>query len=106
MRRIATNASLDYLQKVRQRAKAEEARLPAQDPAVEACDHALQEAIALAFRRLPARLQAVATLALVEGLSYAEIGEALELPVGTVKSRLFRATRALRTELERIGIRP
>jgi DNA-directed RNA polymerase specialized sigma24 family protein len=44
-------------------------------------------------------------LALVEEQSYAEIANALELPIGTVKSRVFRATRALKEELARLGIR-
>jgi ABC-2 type transport system permease protein len=35
-----------------------------------------------------------------------EIAEALDLPVGTVKSRVYRAIRALRKELARLGIRP
>jgi DNA-directed RNA polymerase specialized sigma24 family protein len=45
-------------------------------------------------------------LTLVEERSHAEIAEALALPVGTVKSRLFRATRALRNELARLGLKP
>ncbi len=57
-------------------------------------------------RTLSPRLQIVATLALIEERPYAEIADALDLPVGTVKSRVFRATRALRTELARLGIRP
>ena len=105
MRRIATHASLDHLQKLRRRARASEAPMPAAGPAVEPDDPALHESIALAFRRLPPRLQLAATLALVEGHPYAEIAEALDLPVGTVKSRVFRATRALRRELDRMGIR-
>ena len=106
MRKIATNASLDHLSRLRRRAKTKETPLPTAEPAVEADDPARREAIALAFRRLPPRLQVVATLALVEGEAYADIAEALDLPVGTVKSRVFRATRALRAELERLGIRP
>jgi DNA-directed RNA polymerase specialized sigma24 family protein len=47
-----------------------------------------------------------ATLALVEELPHAEIADALDVPIGTVKSRVFRAVRALRKELERLGIRP
>lgn len=65
----------------------------------------LRESIQIAFRRLPPKLQIVAVLALIEEQSYAEIASALELPIGTVKSRVFRATRALREELACLGIR-
>jgi RNA polymerase sigma-70 factor (ECF subfamily) len=39
-----------------------------------------------------------------EDLSYAEIGEILGVPVGTVKSRLFRARRALQERLYRYAV--
>ena len=57
----------------------------------------------LAFGRLPPKLQVAATLALVEEQPYAEIADALNVPVGTVKSRVFRAIRALRKELAHMG---
>ena len=74
-------------------------------PAPAASDPAVAESVARAFRTLPPRLRAVAALALIEEQPLAEIAEALELPIGTVKSRVFRAVRALRKELTRLGVR-
>lgn len=103
MRRIATNAALDHLRTARRHAG-----LRATDvntPATEAPDGALHDSIAVAFRRLPPKLQVAATLALVEEQPYAVIADALNVPVGTVKSRVFRAIRALRKELADLGVR-
>jgi len=104
MRRIATNAALDQLRTARREAgwSATDERTPAPAEA----DPGIAESVALAFRRLPPKLQVVATLALVEEQPYAEIADALGLPVGTVKSRVFRAVRRLRSELTARGIRP
>ena len=52
------------------------------------------------------RDRAAAEDALVEEQPYAEIADALGVPIGTVKSRVFRATRALREQLARAGVRP
>ena len=102
MRRIATNAARDYLRSARRAPLADSATREIAAPAV---DRDTQQAVATAFDRLPAKLRVVATLALVEERPYAEIAEALDLPIGTVKSRVFRATRLLRAELIRQGIR-
>jgi RNA polymerase sigma-70 factor (ECF subfamily) len=104
MRRIATNAALDQIRS----ANRQRGWLNADDtlPAPRGSDGDTNDAIALAFRRLPADLQVVAVLALVEEQPYADIGDALGIPVGTVKSRVFRATRILREELARLGVRP
>lgn len=104
MRRIATNASLDHLRTMRRHAASSVAETD--PPAIGAPDGALQDSIAIAFRRLPPKLQVAAILALVEEQPYAEIADALDVPIGTVKSRVFRAIRALRKELARLGIRP
>jgi RNA polymerase sigma-70 factor, ECF subfamily len=67
-------------------------------------DPALADHIRRAFASLPTELRIVATLALIEECPQADIADALGIPIGTVKSRLFRATRQLRKELERLGI--
>ena len=102
MRRIATNAALDQLRVARRDALRLRVDTPRSAPAP--ASDSLRESIEIAFRRLPPKLQIVAVLALIEEQSYAEIANALELPIGTVKSRVFRATRALREELARGGI--
>jgi len=103
MRRIATNAALDHLKSSARR----RGWLTADDtlPASPGSDRETNDAIAVAFRRLPPDLQVVAILALVEEQPYAEVADALGIPVGTVKSRVFRATRMLRQELARLGVR-
>ena len=49
--------------------------------------------------RLSPKLRAITVLRYVEGLSYEEISEALQVSLGTVKSRLARAHDALDREL-------
>jgi RNA polymerase sigma-70 factor, ECF subfamily len=103
MRRIATNAALDHLKSARALASRFVSGNQCEGQA--SADRETSEAVAHAFRKLPPKLRVVATLALIEELPYAEIADALDLPVGTVKSRIFRATASLRKELIRSGIR-
>lgn len=60
-------------------------------------DAALQQAIA----SLPEERRIVVVLRDVEGLSYDEIAQALDLEPGTVRSRLHRARLDLKDKLER-----
>jgi RNA polymerase sigma-70 factor (ECF subfamily) len=57
------------------------------------------------FRRIKAEYRAVIVLHHYLGFSDQEAGEALGVPAGTVKSRLHRATAAMRAELEADGRR-
>jgi len=49
---------------------------------------------------LPDAQRAILVLRDVQGLEYEQLAEALEIPIGTVRSRLFRARRALADLLE------
>lgn len=53
-----------------------------------------------ALERLPTEQRALLLLVSVEGLSYQDAADALEIPIGTVMSRLSRARQALRTLTE------
>ena len=60
------------------------------------------DAIQQALGRLSEKQRAVVILRYYWDLSYAEIAQILDIPVGTVKSRLNLALRSLRQELERM----
>ena len=103
---IATNVALDHLRKMR-RVRGEVVLLegishgaPA-DPAVR---RETREQIARCFRQLPAKLQIVATLALIEERSHEEIADALGISRAAVKLRVFRAVRKLRRSLAQAGV--
>jgi RNA polymerase sigma-70 factor (ECF subfamily) len=48
-----------------------------------------------AMSRLPPEQQVLVTLVCVDGLSYKEAAETLDMPIGTVMSRLARARQAI-----------
>ena len=60
----------------------------------------------LALRRIPLELQDLLELHYFERMTGPELAAALEVPEGTVRSRLRRAIAALRTELERLARSP
>ena len=59
----------------------------------------LAQRIRDAISALNPRLAAVVVLRYMEGLGYEEIADVLELPLGTIKSRLNRAHSALEADL-------
>ena len=52
-----------------------------------------------AMDALPEDLRTAITLREIEGLSYEEIASVMNCPIGTVRSRIFRAREAIATEL-------
>jgi RNA polymerase sigma-70 factor (ECF subfamily) len=51
------------------------------------------------IKALPAELRTAIVLREIEGLSYEEIAQAMECPIGTVRSRIFRAREAIAAKL-------
>lgn len=61
----------------------------------------VSEAVNKALRQVPKHYREAFVLKRFQGLSYEEIAEITDCPVGTVKSRIARAEQALRPHLER-----
>lgn len=82
---------------------------PDRDPYEEAERNSREDRVVAAVAQLPEYQRSMITMFHVEMLSYEEIAEALDLPIGTVKSRLNRARLSLREilasdeELFRLG---
>ena len=69
-------------------------------------DRLTDEDMLLALQQIPPHHQEVILLCDVEEMTYKEIAAALEVPIGTVMSRLHRGRELLRTELARRGAGP
>ena len=76
------------------------------DPEVQYQRKALRDAVRRGLDELPEDYRTILVLREINGLSYAEIGEQLQLEEGTVKSRLFRARKKLCEFLQRDGNLP
>jgi RNA polymerase sigma-70 factor (ECF subfamily) len=78
------------------------AGIPSREPEPPALASVQEEAarVRAALERLPEGLRAVFELGEVQDLAYRDIAEILDIPVGTVKSRMFAAVRRLREDLE------
>jgi len=59
----------------------------------------IAETVNVAMEALPEELRIAITLREIEGLSYDEIAEAMGCPIGTVRSRIFRAREAIAEKL-------
>ena len=101
--RIVTNVFLDEVRRRRRRPSVAFPEQPdlvlpptaAADEASEALSDEVQDALAA----LPDEFRTAVVLCDVVGLSYDEIADAQDIPVGTVRSRIHRGRRLLRTAL-------
>jgi len=74
---------------------------PGPSPEAQAETSELQDALQASLEALPEHYRLVVQFIDVEGLSYEEAAQALDVPTGTIKSRLARARDALRKTLQR-----
>ena len=114
--RLTTNTCLDFLRQSKRRptvsmvtedAEGEEQVLDVADPAPSPEEQVLtaldREQLGATMARLPEEQRQLLILRAINGLSYAEISEVLQVPEGTVKSRLARARENLRKKLLQNG---
>ena len=115
--RVAVNAALNRRRSLGRRRSQAEAFTEAQavgqlgssessDPETSLAGDRLRERLTRELLALPEALRAPVILFDVEGLSYAEISEVLEVAEGTVKSRIHRARQALRARLRDLVAAP
>jgi RNA polymerase sigma-70 factor (ECF subfamily) len=111
---IATNLCRDRLRRRKTRATVSLEELEGAGPAmVETRPGAhdlllardLARAVRLAVESLPAEQREVVILKEYQDLTFLEIAQALDVPVSTVKTRLYRGLGHLRRRLEREGVR-
>jgi len=111
-RKLTTNACLNWCRTHRSRRPAS---LGEMDPAAPASPEPVESSGALrdAVQSLPADQRLALARFYFESLSVAEIAESMEVPVGTIKTWLFRAREALKSRLQILkpdgageGIRP
>ncbi|HEY6061004.1 MAG TPA: sigma-70 family RNA polymerase sigma factor [Gemmatimonadales bacterium] len=75
-----------------------------EDPQTAFFDRIVDEEVLRAVDQLPEAFREAVMLSDVEGLSYEEIAKVLEVPVGTVKSRLYRGRRLLQGKLHEYAV--
>ena len=68
-------------------------------PERELMRHEMEQTVMRAVEALPEELRVAITLREVEGLSYEEIAQQMQCPIGTVRSRIFRARDAIDVQL-------
>jgi RNA polymerase sigma-70 factor (ECF subfamily) len=103
MYRVATNACLDELRRRgrRPRLGLDDAMAERPDPAPP-LDRSVTDRLTLddALARLPDEFRVAVVLRDVQGMDYAQIAEVLQIPIGTVRSRIARGRQALATDLD------
>ena len=112
--RLTTNAAIDFLRRQRRQGGSDGVSLDDEDTFLEVADPApsphqqaerleLRDALARGLNALSPEHRQVLLLRELQGLTYEEIAAALELDLGTVKSRIARAREKLRKYLVASG---
>ena len=101
--RLATNIALQHLRKLRRQRQAVLDADPEDLQATAGQTGEQQELLQAALQRIDPQLRAIFLFRELEGQSYRDIAQALEIAEGTVGSRLNRARRELKEHLAALG---
>jgi RNA polymerase sigma-70 factor (ECF subfamily) len=101
--RLTVNEAMRHLRRERSRRKRLLSLEPKDDRSHRGDREEARELLARALEKLAPELRAVFLLREVERLPYSEIAAALEIPMGTVASRLNRAREELQDHLRKLG---
>lgn len=101
--RLATNEALQHLRRKKRLATQPLVAEPSADDPNPLLESEQLQILELALSRIDPELRAMLSLKEEQNLSYREIADALGIPEGTVGSRLNRARKELRAELEKLG---
>jgi RNA polymerase sigma-70 factor (ECF subfamily) len=104
-RRFEAGVDLDTLTSAGEAGPAQTHALPADVPGAALLADTLDEELERALAMLPEPLRLCVVLVDVEGLEYAEAAQALNIPIGTVRSRLARGRMKLHDLLQDFGRR-
>ena len=112
LRRLAYNACIDHLRRQKSR-KSELATdelsqfggAQRENPVVQLEERETIQAVRMAIDQLPDEQRSIVCMRDIEGMDYSEIASVLEIPIGTVRSRLHRARMELKAIFERAGLR-
>ncbi len=101
--KIAQNIWIDEMRKASRRGQHsvldDEVHVMGEDGRVKMEQKIMTQTVLAAIRELPEDQRRVVALVLVSGHSYKEAAEMLDLPVGTVMSRLSRARQKLQSDI-------
>ncbi len=113
--RIAINTAKNYLMSTGRRADVTSSSIETEDsetldmaeqlpdlstPETELANKQIVNTVNKVVESLPEELRVAITLREMEGLSYEDIAQVMGCPIGTVRSRIFRAREAIATELK------
>lgn len=100
---LARQVRLDALRRETRRERREKSWGGGRSDVQEASPACEREEVRRAVARLPEPMREVVELGVFQELPYAEVAEILEIPVGTVKSRMYNAIRKLKEMLDDKG---
>lgn len=67
-------------------------------------DNMMGDEVSIALNTIPEEFRTVIWLCDIEGFSYEEISKIIDIPIGTVRSRLFRARNMLKEKLKNYAV--